>query len=346
MDSQEAFAAFLLKPSTLPDLQGGQKALARPEMQWFIGKMNQMTSAQEKNAAMDWLASLLPQSDSFYASMAALFCGILVERNGDLSHALDGVMELLIQQLSSVREYIRSGEQLELEERFQRYPAATRAQAGLQFTIMAAMTMLCRSKEARKVWRRRDGLLALLEELEDAREVPFFLRRALTVLDDKELLVLDKRNQRGFMAHLEGVQDVMYHCFALLQHAILEHTGPGYLDAEPTNALAVRLAQNKNLTEQDYAQAQGLIDTLHFDFCYISGIFLPGSASFNEIPRFAETPILFIAKCGTTLSPRVQWKPINMYPILHENLQSRIEIQELTPEEMKKWETVLEIARI
>src|SRR5690348_1759771 len=113
MDSQAAFAAFLLKPSTLSDLQAGDQVFAQPEMQWFIGKMNQMTSDQEKNAAMGWLASLLPQSDSFHASMAALLCGILVERNGDLSYALDGVMELLMQQMRSMREYIQSGEQLE-----------------------------------------------------------------------------------------------------------------------------------------------------------------------------------------------------------------------------------------
>jgi len=43
----------------------------------------------------------------------------------------------------------------------------------------------------------------------------------------------------------------MYHCYALLQHALLEHTGPGYLDAEPTDPFAVRYAQNHNLTVQD-----------------------------------------------------------------------------------------------
>ena len=35
-----------------------------------------------------------------------------------------------------------------------------------------------------------------------------------------------------------------------------------------------------------------------------------------------------------------------LYPVLHEALKPRIEIRELTPEEMKKWEHVLQAARL
>jgi hypothetical protein len=137
----------------------------------------------------------------------------------------------------------------------------------------------------------------------------------------------------------------MYHCYALLQDALLRYAGPGYLDAEPTDPLAVRLAQNDNLTQEDYAEAQTLIETQRFDFCYPGGLFFPGSARFSDLPVFRDQPFLLVAKKGTTFSPQAQWGPANMYPVLHEALKARLEIvRELAGEELEAWMELLNTA--
>lgn len=198
--------------------------------------------------------------------------------------------------------------------------------------------MLCRDKEARKQWQRHQDLIELVDELEDAEQVPSFLKRALALLDDKDLVVVDKQNGRAFLARLVGVRDVMYHCFALLQHSLLEYVGPGYLDAEPTDPLTVRYAQNDNLTQSDYVKAQDITEKQRFDFCYPGALFLPGSMCFSELPTFRSLPFLLVAKKGTTRSPQAIWDPTNMYPVLHQALEARVDIvRELTGEELESW---------
>jgi hypothetical protein len=217
---------------------------------------------------------------------------------------------------------------------FLHFPEATRAHAALPFTLPAVMTMLSRDKETRKQWYRRQDVLALIEELEDTEEIPYYVERVFTLLDDKDLLVLDPLNNRGFLMRLVGVQDMMYHCYALLQQAILEHTGPGYLDAEPTDPEAVRYAQNHQLTSQDHLNAQDLIDHQRFNFSYPGALFFPGSASFSEVPTIDGVPFLLIEKKAMTF----QWQPNNMYPVLHEALNARIDmVRELTREEVDVW---------
>src|SRR5581483_10243099 len=101
--------------------------------------------------------------------------------------------------------------------------------------------------------------------LEEAKAIPAYLKAVFSLWDDQDLLVLDPANTRGFLTRLEGVQDVMYHCYALLQHALLEYAGPGYLGADPIDPLAVRFAQNRDLTEDDYQEAQDLIEYQRFN---------------------------------------------------------------------------------
>ncbi len=161
-EEQTSLLAFLQRPSTLAELQAGPQIFAAPEIQSFV------RSASEPNAALRDLAPLLLHSDSFRASALALICGTLVEQGGEASIAIDDTLELMLQQLQRAsRDYINKHELLSDEELFLHYPEATRAHYGLPFTLLAAMTMLCREKEKRKALRQRQDVVQLVNEMVD-----------------------------------------------------------------------------------------------------------------------------------------------------------------------------------
>ncbi|GCE30314.1 hypothetical protein KDA_58300 [Dictyobacter alpinus] len=331
MYSRPTFMTFLQQPSELAELQAGKQVFAREEVQSFLYSIR---SVSDKDAVLHDLAPLLTASDSFRAGMLAMICGGLVEMGGDLSIVVNGTLDLLVRQLCCLKDYVRMKEHLSAHEMFLHFPEAMRAHAALPLTIPAAMTMLCRDKEARMYWQRRKDLLDVMHELADTDEIPFYLRRTLSLLDDQELVVLDQLNKRGFLVCLVGVQDVMYHCYALLQDTILQHTGPGYLDAEPTEPEAVRYAQNYQLTKEDYLSARGSYDYQRFGFNYPGGLFFAGSASFYDLPKLDGIPFLMIEKKFMTF----QWEPANMYPVLHESLASRVNlVHEMASDEVDAW---------
>lgn len=335
MDKKARFLSFLQQPSTFAELQAGQQVFGREEVQPFLSSLQLLQTREEKNAVLREFATLLPSLDGFHAGMLTLLCGILIERGGDVSLPINATLEVMVNQLIQVKKYVELNKEPSAEDLFQRSPDALRAQAALPFLVPAVMTMLCRDKETRKQWHQRQDLHVLLDELEEAEAIPFYLKAVFSLWDDQDLLVLDRANTRGFLVRLEGVRDVMYHCYALLQHALLEHAGPGYLDAEPTDPLAVRYAQNRDLTPDDYRQAADCRDFQRFNFRYPGGlIFFPGSASFTELPTLDGMPLLLVEKKLMDIG----WNPANMYPVLHEALHSRVEIvRELAPEEVENW---------
>jgi len=329
MQEKERFFAFLQQSSGLAESQAGQQIFRAAEIQSF------MSTARDTDGTLHELAPLFATIDSFRAGVLALIGGSLVERGGNASILVETILELMQRQLLLAKEYAQKSDTLEAETLFQLLPEATRAHYGLPFTLLAAMTMLCRDREARKRWQLRQDMLALIDELEETYDTLSYIKTVLTLLDDQELLVLDPLNKRGFHVRMEGIQDRMYHCYALLQHAILEHTGPGYLDAEPTDPFVVRYARNQNLESGDYQKAQDSSDEQHFSFSYPSAlrldnedysldplVFFPGSASFFELPAIDGMRTLLIGKTFM----RFLWTPANMYPIVHEALTSQVEI--------------------
>lgn len=316
-------------------MQAGQQVFGREEVQPFLSSIQLLHTPTEKNTVLREFATLLPDLDGFHAGMLALLCGILVEQGGNVSLPINATLEVMNSQLKQVKQYVELSEELHAEDLFQHFPEAIRAHAALPFLVPAVMTMLCRDKDTRKQWRQRQDLRTLLAELEEAEAIPFYLKAVFSLWDDQDLLVLDKVNTRGFLMRLVGIQDVMYHCYALLQHALLEQAGPGYLDAEPTDPLAVRYAQNRDLTPDDYRKVADRSDFLRFNFRYPGGlIFFPGSASFAELPIIGGVPLLLVEKKYINFG----WSPTNMYPVLHEAQHSRVEIvRELTYEEVEDW---------
>jgi hypothetical protein len=135
----------------------------------------------------------------------------------------------------------------------------------------------------------------------------------------------------------------MYHFYALLRKALIEHNGPGYLDIDPSDTLAVRYARNENMSQEDYANAQSLHEKQRIGISYPGGFFIPGSYTFQELPRFHEHPFVLIAKKETMSNPQAFWSPSTIYPILHDKLSSNVTIvRELSGERLDIWSSLFE----
>jgi len=238
------------------------------------------------------LKELMPGGDLFHTAVLALLCGTLVERGASPEAAIDATLDLFMRQLDSLAEQ----------------PDEVTRTAG-QLTFTATMTMLCRSRQTRKRWRTRPEVMSRLDDLEEAGLVPGFLREIFTVHDDVDLLVLDPRNQCAYVFRMAGVRDRLYHCYALLQDALLRHAGQGYLGAEPVDPAAVRYARNRGLTPQDRESVPGTADYQRFNFTYPGGLFMPGSASPSDLPKLDGTSVLLVEPKRSTFT----WDPANMY---------------------------------
>jgi hypothetical protein len=286
-------------------LADGRGLYLPPDVLAEVYELSSARDAEEATAAVLALKELMPGGDLFHTAVLALLCGTLVEKGANPEAAIDPTLDLFMRQLDSLAEQ----------------PDEMARTAG-QLTFMATMTMLCRSGQSRKRWRARPEVMRRLDELEEAGLVPGFLREVFTVHDDVDLLVLDPKDRRGYRFRMVGVRDRLYHCYALLQDALLRHAGPGYLDAEPVDPAAVRYARNRGLTPEDYESVRSTGDHQRFNFTYPGGLFMPGSASPSELPQLDGTSLLLVEPKHATFT----WDPANMYPVVHDALEASVEL--------------------
>lgn len=326
-------AGFVGQAGDLEECRAGTDLIGRAEVQAFL------QSITDPDSAMTELVASLESGDVFRAGMMAFVCGVLVERGGTVDVPVDAVLAMMERDLHLAKDFVVMGGVSAEAELFGSDPDLVRAHHALPFVLLAAMTMLSRDEGARRRLRDRPHISPLADELENRYETLYYIREVLALLDGREILLLDPRNRRGFVLGLTGVQDRMYHFFALAQDALLRHAGPGYLGAEPTDPAAVRYAQNRGLSEQDHREAGQLLDYQRVGFHYPGverdgagrpspALFFPGSASFDDVPVVRGRPTLFLAE----RSIHAQWSPTNMYPVLHEALESRVSLTELPPE--------------
>lgn len=306
----EALAAFVRGRTTAAEIEAlsdGQGLFLPPDAGVEVSELMESQDPAELTANVVSLRNLMPGGDLFHTAVLALMCGTLVERGADAGAAIDATLELFVQQLDALADERNQGNEM--------------IRTAGELTFMATMTMLCRSVGTRKRWRNRPELMARLDGLEDAGRVPWFLREVFTMHDDVDLLVLDAKNRRAFQFRMVGVRDRLYHCYALLQDALLRYAGPGYLDAEPVDAAMVRYAANSDLTEDDY-DTQDMHDHLRFNFSLPGALIMPGSASPSELPTVDGLPFLVVGPKAMSIN----WNPANMYGVVHEALRASVEL--------------------
>ncbi|WP_433478667.1 hypothetical protein ACQPZP_17515 [Spirillospora sp. CA-142024] len=330
MSQTTGIAGFAGQPSDLAECRAGTDLIGRDEVQAFLQTIT------DPDAALAELTALLESGDVFRTGMMAFVCGVLVERGGTVTVPVDTVLKVAERGLHLAKDFTARGGASAEDELFRTSPDLVRAHHALPFVLLAAMTMLSRDVRARQRLRARPHVAALVEELQDHYETLYYVQEVLSLLDDREILLLDPRNRRGFVLGLTGVQDRMYHFFALAQDALLRHAGPGYLGAEPTDPAVVRYARNHGLTAQDHQAAGDLIDHQRLGFHYPGAgakpaLFFPGSASFDAVPVVNGVPTLFLDE----KSIHAQWAPANMYPVLHEALEARVSLRELDSDDVE-----------
>lgn len=306
----EALAEFVRGRTTEQEIEAisdGQGLYLPPDAGVEVSELMASQDPAELTANVVSLRNLMPGGDLFHTAVLALMCGTLVERGADAGAAIDATLELFVRQLDALADDRNRGDRMITT-------------AG-ELTFMATMTMLCRSVGTRKRWHARPDLMARLDDLEEAGLVPWFLREVFTLHDNVDLLILDAKNRRAFQFRMIGIRDRLYHCYALLQDALLRHTGPGYLNAEPVDPTAVRYARNRDLTEDDYTN-QNMHDHLRFNFTHPGALIMPGSASPSELPTLNGLPFLLVEPKGMSIN----WNPANMYGVVHEALQASVEL--------------------
>lgn len=330
MSQTVGIAQFVRQPSDLGECLAGTDLIGRGEVQAFLGSITGVDAATAE------LAASLETGDVFRAGMTAFVCGVLVERGGSAAVPVDAVMRVTERYLHLAEEFAARGGASAQDEVFRVSPDLVRAHHALPFVLLAAMTMLSRDAGARQRLRARPDVARLADELEEHYETLYYVREVLALLDDREILLLDPRGRRGFVLGLTGVQDRMYHVFALAQDALERHAGPGYLGAEAADPALARYARNQALTPQEHQEAPELIDYLRIGFHYpgagaAPASFFPGSAPFEAVPVLDGLPTLFLAE----RSINAQWSPANMYPALHEALEAKAGLRELPRDDVQ-----------
>ncbi len=331
----EALAEFVRARTTAEELDAlreGQGLFLPSAAGAEVSDLMASQDPAELTANVVSVRNLMPGGDLFHTAVLALLCGTLVERGADPGAAIDATLDLFIQQLDALADQRRRDDRIRTERTLTDRIVTDRIMtdgivttAG-QLTFMATMTMLSRSVGTRKRWRGRPELMARLDGLEEAGLVPWFLREVFTLHDDVDLLLLDPKNRRAYQFRMVGVRDRLYHCYALLQDALLRHTGPGYLGAEPVDPDMVRYARNRDLGEEEFGQddpgRERMHDHLRFNFSVPGAVIMPGSASPSELPTLDGLPFLLVEPKGMSIN----WNPSNMYGVVHEALAASVEL--------------------
>ena len=156
----------------MEELTDAQSAFGQEEVGEFVSTIQELSISDAINSILESVSCLFPEIDLFHAAMLSILCGSLVENGGSPSITADAIVAVLIAQLLRVKECPEHE-----PGNFELFPDTYRANAGLQFTITAAMAMLCRDIEIRKKWQQHQGLVELVDENEN---LPYYLGRVLT----------------------------------------------------------------------------------------------------------------------------------------------------------------------
>jgi hypothetical protein len=215
------------------------------------------------NRLLKQLAAGIDVPDILNAGVVANLCGIAVESGGDPDIAVDSVLRRFTEQLAGAQRISEplteaEGRKVELicEQMVQRgrirpiqrsnrnlypvwvkigkpyrvgepIPLEFQSWMALRDMGCAAMTMLCRSMQARETARANDALLTRAQALRNISRFAYYIAELLSEVD-AELVVLHPGQEAGFRVIAEGIRH-NFQLFGFLQEALMGDPDKGKL---------------------------------------------------------------------------------------------------------------------
>jgi len=283
-----------------------------PALQRLMARVRGADAA-ERAAILAALLPALDAADAMKAACVAVCCGTAVEWGVDPAIAGGAVVRRLD---VAVRDDSDA--------------------SAIKLLAVAAMAHLARSVGLRRAARRLDGLADRLAAIEDRVHEAWYVRTALSLLDDLELLVLAPAARRGYRLRVEAVKS-NFHLFTLVQGALIGDPDDGWLAAEPCDADVLAIARGE-------ARDTGRADHARFHFYQASaltadgviGAGLAGSIWGEGTPRELATRHdgAAVMLVGPTVLGTRGWSS-GFFAAIHGALRSRAEvIATLTPAEV------------
>lgn len=189
--------------SSLPTTLAPTELVNEPEVQEFMTWTNEL-STQDTHEALAMLTNLLPVADVAPASVLALCCGALVEQSSQATLAFPAVLT----HFQRLQELVNVG--------------APPPAGAFRFTIMALMTMLCRSAANRHELLQQPGLADWLDVHDAISDHFYYLAGMLQVSDEDSIYVLFPEYGTGLEVSVNQVNNV-YHLLTLLQPLIVQY---------------------------------------------------------------------------------------------------------------------------
>ncbi|MFC0545598.1 hypothetical protein [Kutzneria chonburiensis] len=203
LDEAVAAVEAAVSARDIPQLEAGYEALRSVPRDEFMARSPEMGPR---------LAGLLSGMPVWHASVYAVAVGALVEWQADATACAPAILDGLRDSLAGAVEFARLWHEKFADEELpdpHGMPSAD-VQDPAWHTVdkweMASVAVLADARVRRAVTNRAE-LLALIDQLEPDYGSLACVQRALLLLDDEPLLVLDRASGRAFRMRMSGIAD-------------------------------------------------------------------------------------------------------------------------------------------
>jgi hypothetical protein len=326
------------------DLKTDQTAFQQPAIE------NLLRFAVENRDKLDELlaniaTALSSESDVYKKGLACLISGTLIEFGGNPKIIVETIVQQLENHLTAVESFLTHAKQerlatdkltlKDIELLFACDADAVKSWITAPYVVLAAMTSICRVKEARIQLRQNSSFITQVVHLEDDIDNLYYLKQVIYSVDDFELIALHPESKTGLRLRAEMIQN-NFHFFTLLQDQYVNQFGSLADFAHlKRNEKAIQLAKGVNISELD----EQIHDHALFGFYDYGSLdekgnllqavppanWLFGEGTLYHVPKLNGVPIVLLGK--NSLGGR-SWDITFCTPV-HEALKPKLEVLEV-----------------
>lgn len=354
------FIDYLHKPITnAQELKQDQTAFQEPA----IGQLLRFAveNRDSLNEILTSIAMVLPLDlDIYKKGLTCLICGSLIEFGGNPKIVVDHIIQQLENHLTATESFLSLAEQegwegntlspKQLDLFFAQDADALKASITAPYVVLAAMTSICRLKEARQSIRTNTPLIHQVIQLEDEVDNLYYLKQVLYSADDLEMIILHPQSETGLKIQADMIQN-NFHFFTLLQDLYLNQFSSHPIFAGLSlNEKAIHIAKGGSLSENeddvsDYAlfgfyDFNALDEEGNLPAAVMPANWLFGEGTLHHIPKLNGLPIVILGE--NTLGDR-SWDITFCTPV-HDTLKPKLEILEiLSHEQVQQYITMIKL---